>query len=310
MFGFFVWHRPLLTIVNARPLCKCYDTFMQLRNCFIVLAALISLCPLRGSAAGQIHEVTGVVRQAMDNTGQIRIAHDDIPGVMPAMTMAFQVTPPQDAAGLQPGDRVKFKLHTSTDGWFASSFVLLGHETPAPGSTSVASAARRLREGDLVPEFSLLNQDDIALTTAALRGHWTVLTFIFTRCPVPDFCPLMTRRFGDLQKSILADPALAARARLLSITLDPAYDRPAVLKAYGEAAGADFAVWQFATGTDAAITALTKAFAVYTERNGVTLDHTLCTALIGPDGRVVQIWRGNGWKTGEILAALQPAPAS
>jgi protein SCO1 len=91
----------------------------------------------------------------------------------------------------------------------------------------------------------------------------------------------------------------------LSITLDPEFDRPEILKAYGEAVGANPAVWQFATGTKDEIAALTKAFAVYNERNGATLDHTLCTALIGPDGRVIEIWRGNGFRTEEVLAMLR-----
>lgn len=155
-----------------------------------------------------------------------------------------------------------------------------------------------------MPPFSLLNQDGEKLTATELIGHVTVATFIFSRCPVPEYCPAMALRFAQLQKRILADTALAGRARLLSITLDPEFDRPEILKAYGAAVGANPTIWQFATGEKSEIDALTKAFAVFTERNGVMLDHTLCTAVIDGNGRVIEIWRGNSWKADELFAAL------
>jgi protein SCO1/2 len=138
-----------------------------------------------------------------------------------------------------------------------------------------------------------------------VRGRFTIVTFIFTRCPVPEFCPAMAVKFGALQKNLAADPSLAARVRLLSITLDPEFDRPEILAAYGKAVGAKPELWNFATGEKNVVETLAKAFSVYTERNGVTLDHTLCTALIGPDGHVVDLWRGNAWSIDETLAAIR-----
>lgn len=150
------------------------------------------------------------------------------------------------------------------------------------------------------------DQSDTSFTERDLAGHTTVVTFIFTRCPLPEFCPLMVKRFRELQAAIKDDPALREDTRLLSVTLDPGFDSPEVLHAYGTAMGADFARWRFVTGTSEAIDAVARAFAVYTERSGPTLDHTLATALVGPDGRVAEIWRGNGWKTADVLAALTP----
>jgi protein SCO1/2 len=97
--------------------------------------------------------------------------------------------------------------------------------------------------------------------------------------------------------------------RLLSISIDPEFDRPEILKAYGAAVGADPAIWQFATGEKTEIARISADFAVFTERNGVTLDHTLCTALIDADGRVVELWRGSGWRADEVIAALVRAAA-
>lgn len=263
-----------------------------------------ALLAAAATAAERVFDVTGVIRGSLDD-GQLIIQHDEIPGYMPAMTMAFAIKDPADATRLQHGDRVRFKFRVTDDQSRADGFVVTGRDstTPKP-QTAAPSKVARLREGDTVSDFTLLDQDNAPLTPAALRDRLTVMTFIFTRCPVPEFCPAMAMRFGQLQKAILADPKLAPRARLLSITLDPEFDRPEILKAYGDAVGANFSVWNFATGTTEQIATLTKAFAVYTERNGVTLDHTLCTALIDGRGRIVELWRGNGWKIDEVLAAL------
>lgn len=258
-------------------------------------------------ARDHVFSVGGTVRAPLDNTGHVTIAHDDIPGLMPAMTMSFATADRAGAASLKPGDRVRFQLHTDGADWTVDSFAVVGHAaTPSPVPSRPATI-RRLREGDHLPAFSCLTEENLPLTAASLRGHATLLTFIFTRCPVPEYCPAMALRFAQLQKAILTAPGFAGQARLLSITLDPEFDRPEILKAYGEAVGANPAVWQFATGDKEAIAALTKSFAVYTERNGVTLEHTLCTALVGPDGRILQLWRGNGWKIDEVLPALAAA---
>ncbi len=256
-------------------------------------------------AKESVFDVIGVIRAPLDRDGQIVVSHRDIPGYMPAMTMAFAVADRDEAAALKPGDRVEFRLHVSETASSASDFTIVGRETLPTQAKSTAGSGKRLREGDSVPEFALTTETNQPLAAADLRGRLTVVTFIFTRCPVPEYCPAMALRFGQLQRAILNDPALSGRARLLSITLDPEFDRPEVLKAYGSAVGANPAVWQFATGTPAEIESLTKAFAVYTERNGVTLNHTLCTALIDADGRIIDLWRGNGWNVDEVLTALR-----
>jgi protein SCO1 len=254
-------------------------------------------------AAERLFDVTGIVRGHLED-GQLVVQHDEIPGYMPAMTMAFALSNPSDATRLKSGDRVRFRFRVSDEKSSAESFIVTGHDTP-PGMQKTASTKNsRLRPGDVVPDFALIDGNNQPMTVAALKGKLTIVTFIFTRCPVPEYCPAMALRFGQLQKTILADPKLAERARLLSITFDPEFDRPEILKAYGEAVAANPTVWSFATGSKDTIAALTKSFAVYNERNGVTLDHTLSTALIGTDGRVIEIWRGNGWRVDEIVEAL------
>lgn len=240
---------------------------------------------------------------------QVSVAHDDIPGLMPAMTMPFTMGTGVDVGTLRPGDRVRFVLEVGEARSEAHSLEVTGRDETMAAAAREAdrSGARtsRLRRGDLVPAFALRDQSDAPFTEAALGGRFTVATFIFTRCPLPEFCPLMVQRLRALQTTLRETPALDARTRLLSITLDPAFDTPEVLHAYGTTMGADFTRWSFVTGSAEAIDGVAKAFAVYTERNGAALDHTLATALIGPDGRVVEIWRGNGWKEEDVLAALR-----
>jgi protein SCO1/2 len=274
----------------------------------LLCLAVFGLASSLATAAERLFDVTGIIRGRLDD-GQMIIQHDKIPDYMPAMTMAFALSNPADAARLKNGDRVRFRFRVGKDNSTAENFVVTGQEASLSQPKTAETKGARLRAGDPLPEFALVDERDQPLSASALRGKLTVVTFVFTRCPVPEYCPAMALRFGQLQKTILADPKLASRAGLLSITLDPEFDRPEILQAYGKAVGANPKVWSFATGTKEQIATLTKAFAVYNERNGVTLDHTLCTALIGSDGRVIDIWRGHGWRVDEIVDALSQEAA-
>ena len=264
-------------------------------------------CAVAAAETGRTFAVQGVVRGTyQEREGTISIQHEEIPGFMPAMTMPFYV----DAAEgrrLAPGDRVAFEFRVGERSR-ATHFRKLGRESTAPAKSTAAgtsTATRRLREGDAVPPFALVDHNNQPLTADALEGRHTVLTFVFTRCPVPEFCPLIGKKYQALQKALGATANLpTADVQLLSISIDPEHDTPAVLRTYGESLGADFAKWRFGTGIPSEVEKLTRAFAVRTERNGGSLDHTLATALIGPDGRVIEIWRGNGWKPEQIIARL------
>jgi protein SCO1 len=253
------------------------------------------------------HAVTGVVTAAPAD-GRVMVAHEEIANFMPAMTMPFALTPGERMPVLQPGDRVRFTLRVDDEAAWATGFEVVGFDSAVASALSGGRGVQptRLRVGDAVPDVSLVTQAGTPFSGRDLRGHATAVTFIFTRCPVPEFCPLMVKRFQEVQRAITRDPALG-QARLLAVSLDPTFDSPAVLDAYARAMQADPARWQFVTGAPADVQRLTKAFAIHVERNGVLLDHTLATAVLGPDGRVRAIWRGNGWKADEVVAALRAA---
>jgi protein SCO1/2 len=239
--------------------------------------------------------------------GRITVAHDDIPGYMPAMTMPF-VLGPGVPARLAPGDRVRFTLRVAEDWSRAEDIIVIGRDADvARTAAGVPPGARqRLKKGDLLPAFSLTTEAGRGFTHADLRGRVTAVAFIFTRCPVPEFCPLMVKRFQQVQREVERDPELGD-VRLLSVTLDPAFDTPAVLAAYAKAMGVNPERWQFVTGEPAEIARLTNAFSIHAERNGVFIDHTLATAIIDADGRLVEIWRGNGWRSADLLEGLHRA---
>ena len=250
--------------------------------------------------------VTGIVVAAPEGR-EVRIAHDDIPDYMPAMTMAFTLAE-HESARLSPGDRVRFRLRVGSGPSVAEDVAVTGRGALSPAGTGAPPPAR-LKQGDTVAPFALVDERGRAFTDADLRGHQTVVTFIFTRCPVPEYCPLVTARFKALQTTLARDRSLPRDAQLLSITLDPAFDTPAVLEAYGKAMGAEPGRWRFAGGDHAAVLQVARAFSVYVEKNGALLDHTLATALVDRRGRIVEIWRGNGWRLEEVTAALRATGA-
>ena len=229
---------------------------------------------------------------------------------MPSMTMPFSVKDEKEIANLRIGDGISFRLTATLKDLFLDQVkkipaneVRVAEPTPTAKSSSPTSG--RLREGDAVPSFSLTDQNGGPVMLDTFRGRPFVLTFIFTRCPVPTFCPRISQNFFELQEAIKSDPALAEKARLLSITLDPQFDTPEILKTYAENQKADLRIWRFATGEPAEIDKLTQSFAVHVQPEGGTISHGLATALVAPDGKVVMIWRGNGWQPSEVIGELR-----
>jgi len=169
-------------------------------------------------------------------------------------------------------------------------------------TTFLGAEVPTLREGDPVLEAELLDEEGTPVDLS-VRDRPTLVTFIFTRCAAMEFCPRMNQRFEDLQKA--ATDGEAPPFRLLSITLDPEHDRPDRLKEFGKVIGAEPDIWNFATGSTEEIDRLTEAFRVFRKEEQGTLNHTLCTALVLPDGTIQKIWRGNFWKAEDALAELR-----
>lgn len=257
------------------------------------------------------YELQGQVLAVRAETAEILVKHGDIKGFMPAMTMPYKVKEPAWLQGRQPGDLITATLHVAPDLAWLSDITKTG-TAPIPEDANtkipVAAGVTLLKPGAEVPDTLLVDQDDQPLRLSDWRGSAVVVTFVYTRCPLPQFCPLMDRRFAEIQALAAADPALRGKLRLLSISFDPAHDRAAVLRAHGAKAGADPAVWRFATADEAVVDRLAATFGVNVirEANG-TITHNLRTAVIDPRGRMVSIHDSNAWTAAALVDELKTA---
>ena len=257
----------------------------------------------------QVFAVTGVVQAVSLRQKQVEVKHEEVPGYMPAMTMPFDVKDTNELAGLERGQRVTFRLIVAdTEAWIdrvrrTGLPGISGSASPGQPTTRLARDVEPLSPGDLFPEYRLTNQLNQPFSTRDFQGQALAITFLFTRCPYPAFCPRMTAGFESAQQKLLALPALT-NWQLLTVTFDPDYDTTQVLKQYAEAHQYDPRHWTFATGALIDITALGEQFglAFWRDQPGGGINHNLRTAVIDASGRVQKIFEGNAW-TGEELAA-------
>jgi len=251
-------------------------------------AFTIAACMLVGLACGgsePTYEVTGIVRSIDAANRQLFIAHDVIPGFMPAMTMNFDVADPSLLEGLAPGDQIRFGLERTQ----TSLRILTVRKIDASGQLAGSSGAIPNDEPDIAPAFELIDQDGGTARSDDLRGHAVVLDFIFTRCEGP--CPILTARHVALQRKL--SPELRACTRFASISVDPEHDRPETLRSYALARGADLSTWTFLTGDPATVREVLAAYGVgSTDSPSGALEHTVATFLIDPQGNVARRYLG------------------
>ena len=243
------------------------------------------------------------------DTGQVLLKHDAIPGYMDAMTMLFRVADRAAIRDRRPGDLVTATLVVGSDASYLEDVLPTGTaplEEAAP-TGPVADGLHILTPGDAAPDTPLTTHRGATVALPQWRGSAVAVTFIYTRCPLPDFCPLLDRRFAAIQEAAAADPTLRGRVRLLSVSFDPDADTPAILAAHAERAGAG-ADWHFATAPRAIVDRFAASFGVNVIReDDRTITHNLRTAVIGPDGRVTGVRSGNDWTADDLLADLRQA---
>lgn len=249
------------------------------------------------------YEARGVLRKA--TADRAIIAHEAIPGYMEAMTMEFTVADPRELTAMHPGDTIAFRL-TATDerSWIDRIRPLAA----APTSPAPAAEVPALPPGAQLPDCALVDSRGAALQLRDFQGRALAITFIFTRCPLPDFCPRLNSHFAAVQRALAAGPA--TNWHLLSLTLDPDFDTPARLADYATRFQPDAARWTFATGARAEIEKLGAAVGLQVARTGALPDHNLRTIVIDPTGRVRRVFTGNEWTPEELVAELQRAMAS
>ena len=255
------------------------------------------------------YHLQGLVLATSAATGEITVQHGEIPGFMPAMTMAYKLKDPTEIQNLKPGDGISADVLVNSD---SDDYLL--------ESVTVTSKARRgllpamlpphqLMVGEAVPDLPLVNQDGKTIHLKDYRGKALLITFIYTRCPMPTACPLITSHFAKVNRDLASDPKAYNASHLISISLDPGYDQPPVLRQYGLAylddnAGA-FSHWEFADTTPGDLKKLAEAFGLqYNEENN-QITHTMATTLIDPDSKVAQTWAGSDWNPDDVASAIK-----
>jgi protein SCO1/2 len=275
----------------------------------LVVMALAAASCSRAPAARE-YELKGQILAVRPERNEVVIRHEDVKGFMPGMTMPFRVKEAGLLSGKEPGDLVTATLVVAEVDAHLSALTKTGHaallEAPPPEAPDI------LQLGATVADARLVDQDAMPRTLSSLRGHRVALTFIYTRCPLPDFCPLMDRHFQAVQREIKKTPALAD-VRLVSVSFDPQFDTPPVMKAHAERLEADPLIWTFVTGDREEITRFAARFGVAVERaekNPIDITHNLRTAVIDAVGRLVKIHTGTSCTPADLLADLKATPAA
>ncbi|HSE15539.1 MAG TPA: SCO family protein [Pyrinomonadaceae bacterium] len=236
----------------------------------------------------------------------VTVSHEDIKGYMPAMTMPFTVKSESDLQILAPDDEITATLVIDGKHSWLEDLIITRQSATAPATPGVQMA----KPGDEVPNFKLRNQDDREIHIKDYRGKALLLTFIYTRCPVPDYCTLMSSNFAQIDRALGQDPELYGKTHLLSISIDPEYDTPKVLRSYGAAhteryQNETFAHWEFAAGTNEQVKDIAQFFGLtyFPEKDQII--HALRTVIVNPDGKVRKIYGGNDWKVNEVVEELR-----
>ncbi len=278
---------------------------MQWRAGILIAAIAVGACS-RAPEARQF-EVRGQILGVDAERREVLVDHEDIPNFMPAMVMPYKVSDAALLEGKKPGDLITATLVVEEVDAYLSSITTTGHAPiKNPGAGPAITDADLLKTGDAIPDVTLTDETGASRPLSSFKGHRVALTFIYTRCPLPDFCPLMDKHFARVQQEIRSSPALAD-VRLVSITLDPEFDTAPVLQKHARAVGAAPATWTFLTGSRDDVRALAKRFGIITEpgESAAILVHNLRTAVIDAEGRVAAVHSGNMWTPAELVADIK-----
>ena len=269
-------------------------------------------CNRSKSTAAKRYSFTGRVVSVDTQAQSAVIDGDAIPGFMDAMAMPYKIKPAATLNHLQPGDSISADVMVGQpDGknedaipeYWLENVKAIAHVDAVRAAG--ANALHMPSPGADVPDFVFTNQGGNRISLKQYRGHVLLVTFIYTRCPFPDFCPRMSSNFAEIYKQVTTDPALAG-THLLSISFDPEHDTPKVLRDYGYSVAhthepALFSQWEFAAPSTADLPKITDFFALTVKPEGGVITHNLSTAVIGPDGKVVKWYHGGDWQVSDLI---------
>lgn len=253
----------------------------------------------------------GQVLSVQPDRQQATIKHEEIKGLMPAMTMPYRMKNPKLLDGIAPGDLISGTLAIVSNDAYLTAMKKVGsaplEKPPAEAPAPPPSGVELLKPGDPIPNARFVDQDGRKRDIDSLKGSTLLITFMYTACPLPTFCPLMDRHFATIQTAVKGDPSLK-NVHLVSISFDPAFDTPPVLKKHALELKADPARWTFFTGERDDIDRFASRFGIAISRalnDERDITHNLRTASVDPAGKLVKVYTGNEWTPEQLLADVR-----
>lgn len=309
---------------------NCQRTWLDLgrsgwRACLLFLGLVLAMgmgwtADVAGPAAARPEkarsfEVRGLVREIAKDRRKAVIRHEEIPGYMPKMTMSLNVRDPQELKGIQAGDWISFRLVASADEHWIEN---VRKTAPAPGAATgkpEPQVARKaiapvleLKAGDEMPDFSFIAEDGQVRKFSEFRGKAVAFTFFFTRCPIPEFCPRMSKEFAQARELLRQPGAGATNWQLLCLSFDAAFDGPAVLAGYaGAYRGKEKAGWLFGAVDPAVLGTVGKRLDLMVTQEDGGFSHNLRTVVVDPAGKIYRQFDGNEWTARQLAEAIQQA---
>lgn len=277
----------------------------------LVVLSLVAACG-SGRSDERQYKLQGQVVALDASRKSVTVKHEEIKGFMPAMTMPYEVAEAKALDGLAAGDLIDATLVVYANGANLTGIRKVGQAPLEKPPADVPMPAARsgfelLKPGESVPNAAFVDQDGRKRHFADFRSSRVVLTFIYTNCPLPTFCPMMDRRFVEIQKTLAVDPAVND-VHLVTVSFDPATDTPAVLKAHAARLHADATRWTFLTGDRDEVDRFAARFGVSVARalnDPRDITHNLRTAIVDRNGTLVKVFTGNDWTSEQILNELK-----
>lgn len=269
--------------------------------------------PLESTNVLRSFVARGVIRELPAGGDTVVVKHDEIPGFMPKMTMQFSVRDTNELRGLRAGDAIAFRIKATEKESWVEAIQKVGTNELAqavlsdPSTPSLLHAAQ-LRTGDLLSDTMLLGENGRAIELSSFQGSALAFTFLFTRCPLPDFCPRMNQHFSRARELLLQKPGGPTNWQFLSISFDPEFDQPGVLTRYAYSyRGKNLDRWTFAAAPTNAMSTLVPQLDFRFAREGDSFLHNLRTVVLDPQRRVYKQFDGNKWKAEELAQAMAEA---
>jgi protein SCO1/2 len=253
------------------------------------------------------YHLTGKIIAVDKNAGTADIDNQSIPDFMDEMVMPYTFRPPSQINDLAPGDSITADVVVPEPGkyWLENVKVIAHSTQPAKPSASIHIP----QPGDEVPDFHFINQSGKNISLHQYRGQTLLVTLIYTRCPFPDFCPRVSHEFAEIDRQLQAAPAHYGKTHLLSISFDPTHDAPKVLRDYGFATAATknpalFQHWEFAAIPPAELKDFADYFTLTYQDDAGQITHSLSTAIISPDGKIVKWYHDADWQAADLLQEI------